>query len=111
LGYNDAAMGEPRSASGPAGADIDAAVATDWFREPTVREHRIAAGLFVGFAVFFAMLFVVQAGWWFRWVVLGLAAWSLLYGLSHARDAWRGRRVARAGAAAGTAGEREGAAR
>ena len=89
------------------GSTSDPAVATtDWFRKPTVREHQIAAGLFVAFAVFFAMLFVVQSGWWFRWVVLGLAAWSLLYGLGHARDAWRG-----AGAAPAVVDEREGAAR
>jgi hypothetical protein len=74
------------SSSQPIGADP---LPDSWFREPTAREHRIAAGLFIGFAVFFTMLFVVQAGWWFRWVVLGLAACSLLYGLGHARDAWR----------------------
>ena len=57
-----------------------------WFRQPTPREHRIAAFLFVGFGVFFALLFVVLAGWWFRWVILGLAVISVLYGLSHARQ-------------------------
>jgi hypothetical protein len=104
-GYNVATMSEtPRSssaASPPAGTAPE-----HWFREPTVREHRIAAGLFVAFAVFFALLFVVQAGWWFRWVLLGLAAWSLLYGLGHARDAWRG-----GGGSPNDASEPEGAAR
>ena len=57
------------------------------FRAPTPREHRIAAGLFVGFAVFFLLLHVVLSGWWFRWVILGLAVWSLLYGLRHWADA------------------------
>jgi hypothetical protein len=32
----------------------------------------IAAALFIGFGLFFAMLFVVLAGWWPRWVILGL---------------------------------------
>ena len=57
------------------------------FRGPTAREHRIAAALFVGFAVFFLLLHVVLSGWWFRWVILGLAVWSLLYGLRHWSDA------------------------
>jgi hypothetical protein len=57
------------------------------FRGPTPREHRIAAGLFVGFAVFFVLLFVVLSGWWFRWVFLGLAGYSFLDGVRHWRDA------------------------
>jgi hypothetical protein len=57
------------------------------FRPPTRREHRIAAGLFVGFAVFFAVLFVVLSGWWFRWVIIGLAVYSFLYGFRHWREA------------------------
>lgn len=57
------------------------------FRGPTPREHRIAAGLFVGFAVFFVLLYVVLSGWWFRWVILGLGVWSLVYGLRHWADA------------------------
>ena len=61
----------------------------DVFRPPTRREHRIAAGLFVGFAVFFAMLFVVLSGWWFRWVIMGLAVYSFLYGFRHWREARR----------------------
>ena len=59
----------------------------DWFREPSPREHRIAAALFVGFGVFFVLLFIVQSGWWFRWVVLGLGVISALHGLRHALDA------------------------
>ena len=57
------------------------------FRGPTPREHRIAAGLFVAFGVFFVMLYVVLAGWWFRWVILGLAVWSVVVGVQHWRDA------------------------
>ena len=57
------------------------------FRRPTPREHRIAAGLFVGFALFFVLLHIVLSGWWFRWVILGLAVWSLLYSLRHWADA------------------------
>ena len=59
------------------------------FREPTRREHFIAAGLFVGFAVFFVMLYVVLSGWWFRWVILGLGVWSFLYAVRHWFDARR----------------------
>ena len=57
------------------------------FRRPTAREHRIAAGLFVGFAIFFVMLYVVLSGWWFRWVILGLGVWSFLYALRQWADA------------------------
>ena len=56
----------------------------DWFREPTPREHRMAAALFVAFGGFFALLFLVLSGWWFRWVILGLGALSVLHGLWHA---------------------------
>ena len=59
----------------------------EWFRGPTPREHRIAAALFVGFGVFFVMLYVVLAGWWFRWVILALAVWSVVVGVQHWRDA------------------------
>lgn len=57
------------------------------FRGPTPREHRIAAALFVGFGLFFAMSYVVLSGWWFRWVILGLGVWSVVIGLRHWRDA------------------------
>jgi hypothetical protein len=64
-----------------------------WFREPSAREHGIAAGLFVGFGVFFVLLFIVQRGWWFGWIVLGMGIVSLLLGARHALDAlrWKGR--------------------
>src|SRR5689334_2496328 len=55
-----------------------------WFRAPNRRERLIAAALFIGFGIFFALLFVVQRGWWFRWVVLGLAVASVWYGVRHA---------------------------
>jgi hypothetical protein len=58
-----------------------------WFRAPTRRERIIGAGLFIGFGVFFALLFVVQRGWWFRWVVLGLAIVSVWHGVRHALSA------------------------
>jgi hypothetical protein len=59
------------------------------FRAPTAREHRIAAGLFIGFGLFFVALFFVLSGWWFRWVILGLGGYSILEGLKHLRDIWR----------------------
>ncbi len=65
------------------------------FRGPTPREHRIAAALFVGFAVFFVLLFVVLSGWWFRWVILALAMYSILDGLRHLGDARFARRRGR----------------
>ena len=58
-----------------------------WFREPTRREHWLAAGLFVAFGAFFVLLFFVTYGFWFRWVTLGLGLYSVLHGLRHARDA------------------------
>ena len=63
----------------------------NWFRAPTMREHVIAAALFVGFGIFFALLFLVLSGWWFRWVILGIAVVSMLHGLGHGRDAVRKR--------------------
>ena len=56
----------------------------EWFRPPTRREHRIAAALFIGFGLFFAALFVVTAGFWFRWVILALGLFSIARGLRHA---------------------------
>ena len=68
--------------------DPDTSIAhPDVFRGPTPREHRIAAGLFFGFAVFFVLLFIVLSGWWFRWVILALAGYSFLEGVRHWRDA------------------------
>ena len=81
-------MQEPVQSTPPADAPPDAAD-PHWFREPTPREHWIGAGLFVGFGVFFVLLFVVSAGFWFRWVVLGLGGYSILHGLRHALDAVR----------------------
>ena len=60
-----------------------------WFRGPTRREHLLAAGLFVAFGLFFVLLFFVTAGFWFRWVTLGLGFYSILHGLGHARRARR----------------------
>jgi hypothetical protein len=54
-----------------------------WFREPTRKEHRIGGFLFLGFGVFFFLLFPVLAGWWFRWVMLGLGIWSVARGSWH----------------------------
>jgi len=50
-----------------------------WFREPSRRERKIAAGLFVGFGIFFFGLAWVQRGWWFAWVILGLGGISIWY--------------------------------
>lgn len=58
----------------------------EWFRPPTRREHRIAAALFVGFGLFFVVLFVVTEGFWFRWVVLALGGYSILHGIRHGRS-------------------------
>jgi hypothetical protein len=60
-----------------------------WFRAPTKRERYIAAGLFLGFGVFFVMLFVVQRGWWFSWVILGIGIVSIVCGTNHAIAAVR----------------------
>ncbi|CAN5495540.1 hypothetical protein BH09PLA1_BH09PLA1_33920 [soil metagenome] len=65
----------------------------EWFRAPTPREHRIAAALFIGFGVFFALLFLLEAGWWFRWVILGLGVISTWHGVRHAADARRTREM------------------
>ena len=61
------------------------------FRDPTPREHWLAAGLFVGFGLFFVLLFFVTAGFWFRWVTLGLGVYSLLHGVRHVGAALRRR--------------------
>jgi hypothetical protein len=58
-----------------------------WFRPPTPREHRIAAALFMGFGLFFVLLFVVEAGWPFRWVILALGLISILHSLNHLKNA------------------------
>jgi hypothetical protein len=65
----------------------------DWFREPTAREHAIGAGLFVAFGVFFVLLFFVERGWGFRWVMLGLGLISIWRGAWH----WTGIYAARGG--------------
>jgi len=70
----------------------DEPVNSEWFRAPTRREHWIAAALCVGFGLFFVMLFLLQAGWWFRWVVLGLGVISMLHGARHALDGVRSNR-------------------
>jgi hypothetical protein len=55
----------------------------EWFRQPTKAEHRLGGYLFLLFGVGFALLFPVLSGWWFRWVFLGLAVWSVLRGIWH----------------------------
>ncbi|HEY8668186.1 MAG TPA: hypothetical protein VIL86_16175 [Tepidisphaeraceae bacterium] len=61
----------------------------DWFRQPSPREHWIAAALFCGFGIFFVLLFFLFRGEGFRWVLLGLGAFSAWHGLQHAADARR----------------------
>src|SRR5437764_12602498 len=61
----------------------------EWFREPSLRERRLGAALFVAFGVFFVVLFRVERGWGFRWVILGLGVVSLWRGLAHALQARR----------------------
>jgi fatty acid desaturase len=85
------AMTQPSSET--TAAEVEAlpeAADPEWFREPTPREHRMAAALFVAFGVSFALLFVVLGGWWFRWVILGLGVLSALHGLWHAAASRRG---------------------
>jgi fatty acid desaturase len=57
----------------------------EWFRAPSARERRIAGALFIGFGVFFVALFIVLAGWWFRWVILMLGGYSMVVGFKHLR--------------------------
>ena len=84
-------MPHPPDQSGPGPADppeaVPEAADPDWFREPTPREHTLAAALFVAFGVFFAALFMVLRGWWFRWVILAIGVLSVLHGLWHAVEA------------------------
>jgi len=61
----------------------------EWFRPPTRREHILGAWLFVGFGIFFIAMFYLCYGWGFRWVLLGLGAYSIWHGLRHAMDAKR----------------------
>lgn len=56
----------------------------EWFREPTPREHRIGAWLFLGFGVFFVLCFIVEKDWSFRWVMLALGTISIGRGVRHA---------------------------
>jgi len=58
----------------------------DWFRPPTPRERVIAGALFLAFGVFFFLFSIVWRGSWFRWVIVGLGAWSVLYALGHLRQ-------------------------
>ena len=78
---------QPLESDDPTGARDGDAAAPDWFRPPSRRERWMAAGLFVGFGVFFVLLFFVTAGWWFRWVTLGLGLYSVVSGLGHLRHA------------------------
>ena len=69
--------------------DVPENQSTDWFRPPTRRERVIAAALFFGFGVFFFLLSVIWRGLWFRWIVIGLGVWSVVYALGHLRQARR----------------------
>ena len=73
--------------SGPDPVAPDGAADPQWFRPPSRRERWMAAGLFIGFGVFFVLLFFVTAGFWFRWVTLALGLYSILHGLRYARAA------------------------
>ena len=83
--YNSRFMPETPAEPAPPAEAAD----PEWFREPTRKERWFAAGLFVAFGVFFVLLFFVTAGFWFRWVTLGLGLYSILHGLGHARAARR----------------------
>ena len=69
----------PEESQKPAAEGAD----SQWFREPTQREHRMGAWLFGGFGVFFLLLFLVERSWGFRWVILGLGVISLFRGTYH----------------------------
>jgi hypothetical protein len=56
---------------------------SDWFRQPTPREHGIAAMLFGGFGLFFVVFSFVLAGSWFRWLFLFLGVFSIVRALYH----------------------------
>lgn len=73
----------PTDAPPPDAFAVGEVASGEWFRPPTRRERMIGGGLFVAFGLFFAALFIVQAGWWFRWVVLGLAGISWWCGIRH----------------------------
>ena len=76
-------------AADPSDAPANEMSDPSWFRAPSPREHRIAATLFVGFGVFFVLLFLVLSGWWFRWVILMLGGISIVHGLRHAINSHR----------------------
>jgi len=76
----------PRESAEPTGSELSD---PQWFRAPTRREHRIAAALFVGFGLFFGLLFVVLLGWWFRWVILMSGVISIVHGVRHALNSRR----------------------
>ena len=80
---------EPEQPPPPDSFSIGETASSQWFRKPTRREHRIAAALFIGFGLFFVLLFMVQSGWWFRWVVLSLGAISFWHGTRHLIDSLR----------------------
>jgi len=67
----------------PAEPDSAPLADADWFREPSRRERWIGAALFGAFGLWFAALFFVLHGWWFRWVILMLGAISLIYAGRH----------------------------
>jgi hypothetical protein len=75
---------EPPNTSDPIGPGHP-----DWFRPPTRRERIIAGLLFPFFGIFFLLLFVVSNGWWFRWVILAIALYSIYRGLRHLQLALR----------------------
>ena len=89
LSCDAAVITHPPEPTEPAVESPQESADPDWFREPTPREHRMAAALFVAFGAFFALLFLVLSGWWFRWVILGLGVISVLHGLWHGAASWR----------------------
>jgi hypothetical protein len=65
----------------------------EWFREPTLRELRMGAGLFIGFGIFFVLMYILYSDSRFRWVLLGLGVISMIRGLKHLVEAIRKNRA------------------
>jgi hypothetical protein len=59
-------------------------------RAPTPREHRLAAWLFGGFAVFFVACALFLSGSWFQWLFLVLGLFALVRATWHAVISRRG---------------------
>ena len=62
---------------------LEGAADPEWFRAPTRRELKMGVGLFLGFGLFFFLMFYIERDSRFRWVILGLAVISTVRGFWH----------------------------